>query len=157
MTQDCIIQLWLHSPNNDLLKFNCLFQQIGERYMPKPDHPITPAIRVLREKKIAFEPRLYEYKEHGGTRVSAEALGVDQHCVVKTIVLETDTRAPLIVGDALARGYSGFLRSAYCVRGSPGVRLVGCAGLVGWCCRGRACGASGVRACSRARLSASAR
>jgi Cys-tRNA(Pro) deacylase len=66
-------------------------------FMPKPDHPITPAIRMLREKKITFEPHLYEYKEHGGTRVSAQALGVDEHCVVKTIVLETDTRAPLIV------------------------------------------------------------
>lgn len=65
--------------------------------MPKPDHPITPAIRMLREKNIAFEPHLYEYKEHGGTRASAQALGVDEHCVIKTIILETDTRAPLIV------------------------------------------------------------
>lgn len=52
---------------------------------------------MLREKKIAFEPHLYEYKEHGGTKASAQALGVDEHSVIKTIVLETDTRAPLIV------------------------------------------------------------
>jgi len=65
--------------------------------MPKPDYPITPAVRVLREKNIAFEPRLYEYIEHGGTRVSADALGVDEHSVIKTIVLETDVRSPLVV------------------------------------------------------------
>lgn len=65
--------------------------------MPKSDYPITPAIRALRKKKIAFEPRLYEYKEHGGTRVSAAALGVDEHSVIKTIVLETEAHDPLIV------------------------------------------------------------
>jgi Cys-tRNA(Pro) deacylase len=61
------------------------------------DYPITPAIRVLREKKVAFEPHLYDYVEHGGTRHSAEALGVDEHAVVKTLVMETDAKKPLIV------------------------------------------------------------
>ena len=61
------------------------------------DYPITPAVRVLREKKVAFEPRLYDYVEHGGTRHSAEALGVDEHAVVKTLVMETEARKPLIV------------------------------------------------------------
>src|SRR5436309_12780915 len=61
------------------------------------DYPVTPAVRVLREKKVAFEPRLYDYVEHGGTRHSAESLGVDEHAVVKTLVMETDARKPLIV------------------------------------------------------------
>ena len=61
------------------------------------DYPVTPAVRVLREKKVAFEPRLYDYVEHGGTRHSAEALGVDEHAVVKTLVMETDAHKPLIV------------------------------------------------------------
>ena len=61
------------------------------------DYPITPAIRVLREKRVAFEPHLYDYVEHGGTRHSAEALGVDEHAVVKTLVMETDAKKPLIV------------------------------------------------------------
>jgi Cys-tRNA(Pro) deacylase len=61
------------------------------------DYPITPAVRVLREKKVAFEPHLYDYVEHGGTRHSAEALGVDEHAVVKTLVMETDAKKPLIV------------------------------------------------------------
>jgi Cys-tRNA(Pro) deacylase len=60
------------------------------------DHPITPAIRMLREHKVAFTPHLYDYVEHGGTKHSAESLGVDEHIVVKTIVLEDDHKKPLI-------------------------------------------------------------
>ena len=63
----------------------------------KQDHPVTSAIRFLREKKIAFTPHLYTYEERGGTRVSALALGVDEHAVVKTLVMQTDDRKPLIV------------------------------------------------------------
>src|SRR5918997_6549745 len=61
------------------------------------DYPVTPAVRVLRERKVEFEPHLYEYEERGGTRHSAELLNVDEHAVVKTLVMETDARKPLIV------------------------------------------------------------
>ena len=61
------------------------------------DHPITPAVRFLRGKKIDFVPRLYEYVERGGTRESARQLGVDEHAVVKTLVFETNEKRPLIV------------------------------------------------------------
>ena len=61
------------------------------------DYPVTPAVRLLRKKKVAFEPRLYDYVERGGTRHSAEALGVDEHAVVKTLVMETDAHKPLLV------------------------------------------------------------
>jgi Cys-tRNA(Pro) deacylase len=61
------------------------------------DHPITPAIRFLRERKIDFIPRLYDYVERGGTRESARQLGVDEHAVVKTLVFETNEKRPLIV------------------------------------------------------------
>lgn len=61
------------------------------------DYPITPAVRFLREKKVNFRPMLYDYVEKGGTRVSAEALGVDEHAVVKTLVFETNEKRPLIV------------------------------------------------------------
>src|SRR5919206_1469593 len=61
------------------------------------DYPITPAVRLLREKGVAFEPHLYDYVERGGTRRSAEELGVDEHAVVKTLVMETDARKPLVV------------------------------------------------------------
>ncbi|MDQ3711115.1 MAG: aminoacyl-tRNA deacylase [Acidobacteriota bacterium] len=60
-------------------------------------YPITPAIRVLREKKIEFEPRVFEYVEKGGTKHSAEVLRVDEHAVIKTLVFETNERKPLIV------------------------------------------------------------
>jgi Cys-tRNA(Pro) deacylase len=61
------------------------------------DYPVTPAVRVLREKKVEFEPHLYNYEERGGTRHSADALGVDEHAIVKTLVMETEGRKPLIV------------------------------------------------------------
>ncbi len=61
------------------------------------NYPITPAIRVLREKKIEFEPHVYEYVEKGGTKHSAEILKVDEHAVVKTLIFETNEKKPLIV------------------------------------------------------------
>jgi Cys-tRNA(Pro) deacylase len=65
--------------------------------MSKPvDFPITPAIRVLREHKVSFTPHLYDYIERGGTAHSASSLGVSEHEVVKTIVLEDDAKKPLI-------------------------------------------------------------
>ena len=65
--------------------------------MAKEEYPVTQAVRVLREKKIAFTPHLYEYEEKGGTRRSAEELGVDEHVVVKTLVMEDEARRPLLV------------------------------------------------------------
>jgi Cys-tRNA(Pro) deacylase len=61
------------------------------------NYPVTPAVRALREKRVDFEPHLYTYEERGGTRHSAESLGVDEHAIVKTLVMETDERKPLIV------------------------------------------------------------
>ena len=61
------------------------------------DYPITPAVRFLREKQVDFAPRLYDYVEKGGARGSAKQLGVEEHAVVKTLVLETNEKKPLIV------------------------------------------------------------
>lgn len=61
------------------------------------DHPVTTAVRVLREKKIAFTAHLYTYEERGGTRVSAAELGVEEHRVVKTLVMQTDQGKVLLV------------------------------------------------------------
>jgi len=61
------------------------------------DYPITSAIRVLREHRIPFVPHLYAYEEHGGTRASALALNVAEHAVIKTLVMQTDQRKPLLV------------------------------------------------------------
>jgi Cys-tRNA(Pro) deacylase len=65
--------------------------------MSKPEFPVTSAIRVLREKKINFLPHLYAYEEHGGTGLSARALNVPEHEVVKTLVMQTSEKKPLIV------------------------------------------------------------
>lgn len=59
--------------------------------------PSTPATRLLREKGVAYTEHPYRYEEHGGTRVSARELGVDEHAVVKTLVMEDDRKRPLVV------------------------------------------------------------
>lgn len=61
------------------------------------DHPITSAVRFLREKKVNFAPYLYDYVEKGGTAESARQLAVDEHAIVKTLVFETNEKKPLIV------------------------------------------------------------
>ncbi len=61
------------------------------------NYPATPAVRLLRENKIEFEPRVFEYVEKGGTKHSAAVLNVDEHAVVKTLVFETNEKKPLIV------------------------------------------------------------
>jgi len=53
------------------------------------DIPVTAAIRVLRQARVDFVPHPYPYAERGGTRHSSRALGVDEHVVIKTIVMET--------------------------------------------------------------------
>jgi len=63
----------------------------------KPDYPITAAVRLLREKKVPFRERLYRYEEHGGTRVGASALGIPEHVLIKTLVMETDQKRVLLV------------------------------------------------------------
>ena len=66
--------------------------------MNKNHHaPETPAIRFLKSHKIAFSSHVYAYEEHGGTRVSARELNVDEHAVVKTLVFEDENARPLIV------------------------------------------------------------
>lgn len=61
------------------------------------DHPVTMAVRVLRRNAVEFTTHLYAYEVHGGTRVSAAALGVDEHSVVKTLIFEDDAKRPLCV------------------------------------------------------------
>ena len=65
--------------------------------MSKKDCPKTNAIRCLTQKGIPFEVCPYTYEEKGGTRVSARELGVDEHAVIKTLVMETNAKDPLIV------------------------------------------------------------
>jgi Cys-tRNA(Pro) deacylase len=59
--------------------------------------PVTSAIRFLREHHVEFIERPYKYEEKGGTKVSAKELGVEEHLVIKTLVMEDDRKVPLIV------------------------------------------------------------
>ncbi|MDO4696794.1 MAG: YbaK/EbsC family protein [Neisseria sp.] len=65
--------------------------------MAKNDYPVTAAVRFLRAHKIDFRPMLYPYRERGGTAHSAACLGVPEHHVVKTIVLQNEAKQGLIV------------------------------------------------------------
>lgn len=57
----------------------------------------TPATAALRQAGVAFDEHAYDYVEHGGTEVAARALGVDEHAVVKTLVMQDERARPLIV------------------------------------------------------------
>lgn len=57
----------------------------------------TPATQLLRRHGVAFSEHVYDYVEHGGTAESAAQLGVPEHAVVKTLVMEDDQATPLIV------------------------------------------------------------
>ena len=59
--------------------------------------PSTNATRLLRQAGVAYTEHLYRYEDHGGTAVSARELGVDEHAVVKTLVMEDEKGAPLII------------------------------------------------------------
>ena len=63
----------------------------------KDRHPVTAAVRVLREHGVAFTHHPYAYEERGGTEASARELGVPEHAVIKTLVMEDDAKRPFIV------------------------------------------------------------
>lgn len=57
----------------------------------------TPATAFLKRAKLAYTEHLYDYVERGGTAESARQLGVDEHAVVKTLVMQDEAARPLIV------------------------------------------------------------
>lgn len=57
----------------------------------------TPATAFLKKHGVAFTEHPYDYVDHGGTRASAAALGMDEHAVVKTLVMEDEAKKPLVV------------------------------------------------------------
>ena len=65
--------------------------------MAKVKSPVTAAIRALRQAGVAFGEHPYNYEEKGGTAVSARELGVAEQSVVKTLIMEDESRAPLVV------------------------------------------------------------
>jgi Cys-tRNA(Pro) deacylase len=65
--------------------------------MARDRYPVTAAVRVLREHGVEFTHHPYQYVERGGTEASARELGVPEHAVIKTLVMEDDHGAPLVV------------------------------------------------------------
>lgn len=65
--------------------------------MTKDKIPSTPAIRLLKQHKVDFAPRPYKYEEKGGTQTSARELNVDEHQVIKTLVMEDEQGQALII------------------------------------------------------------
>jgi Cys-tRNA(Pro) deacylase len=65
--------------------------------MSKDKFSVTPAVRVLREHGVEFTHHPYDYEERGGTEVSARELGVDEHAVIKTLIMEDERKRPLCV------------------------------------------------------------
>jgi Cys-tRNA(Pro) deacylase len=59
--------------------------------------PMTAAVRVLRQAGVAFSDHPYMYVEHGGTAEFAAQAGVEEHAVVKTLVMEDDAKRPVVV------------------------------------------------------------
>lgn len=65
--------------------------------MGKEKTPVTPAVRALRAAGVSFTEHPYTYQEKGGTAVSARELGVEEHQVVKTLIMEDERKNPLVV------------------------------------------------------------
>ncbi len=65
--------------------------------MSKDKLPSTPAIRALRDNGVAFSEHPYKYEDRGGTAVCARELHVDEHSVIKTLLMEDEEKRPVVV------------------------------------------------------------
>ena len=63
----------------------------------KMKFPMTAAIRMLKAANVEYTGHLYVYVPMGGTTTISNELGVDEHCVIKTLIMETDAHKPLII------------------------------------------------------------
>lgn len=66
--------------------------------MSKKEHVSeTPATQFLRKHAAIFTEHPYPYEEHGGTSVSSAALGVSEHIVIKTLIMQDEKTKPMVV------------------------------------------------------------
>jgi Cys-tRNA(Pro) deacylase len=59
--------------------------------------PMTPAVRALRQAGVSFTEHPYTYVEHGGTAAFSRESGVDEHAVIKTLIMEDEAKKPFVV------------------------------------------------------------
>lgn len=57
----------------------------------------TPATALLRRQGVSYTEHVYDYVDRGGTAESSRALGLDEHQVVKTLVMQDEAAKPLII------------------------------------------------------------
>lgn len=65
--------------------------------MAKEKLAVTAAIRALRDSGVTFIERSYKHHEKDVAAGAARELGISQHLVVKTLVMEDSQHRPLIV------------------------------------------------------------
>jgi len=65
--------------------------------MARENRTVTNAIRVLRQHSVEYSDHPYDYEPRGGTAVSAREIGVDEHAVIKTLIMEDERQRPMIV------------------------------------------------------------
>jgi Cys-tRNA(Pro) deacylase len=65
--------------------------------MNNKDFPMTLAIRELLDNNVEFTPHVFPYEEKGGTAHSSKTLGVPEHSVIKTLIMENDSKEPLVI------------------------------------------------------------
>jgi len=65
--------------------------------MSKDESPVTPAIRVLKAANVRFTEHPFKYVDRGGTATFAKEFNVDEHTVIKTLIMEEDQKKPMIV------------------------------------------------------------
>ncbi|HAT52282.1 MAG: aminoacyl-tRNA deacylase [Betaproteobacteria bacterium] len=65
--------------------------------MGQMKYPVTAAIRFLKSQGVKYTEHLYTYEDRGGTAVSSRELGISEHVVVKTLIMQTEDDKPLVV------------------------------------------------------------
>ncbi|MDG1144426.1 MAG: aminoacyl-tRNA deacylase [Burkholderiales bacterium] len=60
-------------------------------------YPVTAAIRFLKSQGVKYTEHLYSYEDRGGTAASSRELGISEHVVVKTLIMQTEDDKPLVV------------------------------------------------------------
>lgn len=65
--------------------------------MGKDRSPVTAAVRLLREQRVEFTEHTYKYVERGGTAEGARQLGLEEHLLIKTLIMEDELKRPVIV------------------------------------------------------------
>ncbi len=65
--------------------------------MAKENFPLTHPVRILRENGAGFTIHQYKYQEKGGTEVAARELDINEHIIIKTLIMEDEQKTPFII------------------------------------------------------------